>query len=204
MFPSEGRGCESFASRVFPVFQISVESPLFLSQRLRLPAREIDDVDRRLQAHVRGKVSSRQDAEDIAQESWARITAAAQDDRGAIDNVGAYLFRIARNLIVDHWRRSAAGVEVKIDGALLETIADFRPTPEAVLITHDELRRMDRIMAAMPARPREVFRLSRVEGLSFAEIGRQLGTSRQTVHEHMTRALLALQIAADTDLDAEP
>lgn len=161
-------------------------------------------VDRRLQAHVRGKVSSRQDAEDIAQESWARITAAAQDDRAAIDNVGAYLFRIARNLIVDHWRRSASGVEVKIDEALLETIADVRPTPEAALITRDELRRMDRIMAAMPARPREVFRLSRVEGLSFADIGRQLGTSRQTVHEHMTRALLALQIAADTDFDAEP
>ncbi|MGH7021019.1 MAG: RNA polymerase sigma factor, partial [Brevundimonas sp.] len=87
---------------------------------------------------------------------------------------------------------------------LLDRVADPRPSPESSLITRDELRRMDRIMAAMPARPREVFRLSRIEGLSFAEIGRTLGTSRQTVHEHMTRALLALQMAADTDLDAEP
>jgi len=169
-----------------------------------LPAEDIDEVDRRLQAHVRGRVGSRQDAEDIAQESWARITAAAQGDRAAIDNVRAYLFRIARNLIVDHRRRAASTIEVKADEAVLDRVADPRPSPESALITKDELRRMDRIMAAMPARPREVFRLSRIEGLSFAEIGRKLGTSRQTVHEHMTRALLALQMAADTDFDAEP
>ena len=95
-------------------------------------------------------------------------------------------------------------VEVKVDEAVMERVADARPDPESALITRTELRRMDRIMAAMPARPREVFRLSRIEGLSFAEIGRQLGTSRQTVHEHMMRALLAIQIAAETDFDPEP
>lgn len=175
-----------------------------MSPRLPLPAQELDEIDRRLQAHVRGRVGNRHDAEDIAQESWARITAAVQSDRTAIDNMRAYLFRIARNLIVDHRRRAASTIEVKADEAVLDRVADPRPSPESALITRDELRRMDRIMAAMPARPREVFRLSRIEGLSFAEIGRKLGTSRQTVHEHMTRALLALQMAADTDLDAEP
>lgn len=58
---------------------------------------------------------------------------------------------------------------------------------------------MDRIIAAMPERPREVFRLSRIEGVSFAEIGRRLGVSRQTVHEHMLKALMALSMAADAD-----
>jgi RNA polymerase sigma-70 factor (ECF subfamily) len=175
-----------------------------LPPRLHLPAEDIDELDRRLHAHVRGRVGNRQDAEDITQESWARITAATQGDRTAIDNVRGYLFRIARNLIVDHRRRAASTVEVKADEAVLDRVADPRPSPETALITRDELRRMDRIMAAMPARPREVFRLSRIEGLSFAEIGRKLGTSRQTVHEHMTRALLALQMAADADFDAEP
>lgn len=153
---------------------------------------------------MRGKVRNRQDAEDIAQESWARLTAAAQGDRAAIDNIRAYLFRIARNLIVDQRRRVASTVEVKTDETFLGRVADPQPSPEAALITKDELRRMDLIMAAMPARPREVFRLSRIEGMSFAEIGRTLGTSRQTVHEHMTRALLALQMAADADFDAQP
>ena len=182
----------------------NVSDPGNLSLRLPLPAQEIDEVDRRLQAHVRNRVGNQHDAEDIAQESWARITAATQGDRAAIVNVRGYLFRIARNLIVDHRRRAASTIEIKVDEAVLDRVADPRPSPETALITQDELRRMDRIIAAMPARPREVFRLSRIEGLSFADIGRKMGISRQTVHEHMTRALLALQMAADTDFDAEP
>lgn len=163
--------------------------------------RSIDEVDRRLRAHVRGKVGNSQDAEDIAQESWARITAASKADKTGIGNVRAYLFRIAHNLIIDHRRRASSSPVVSTDDSIIERVRDPAPSPESALITREELQRMDRIMTAMPARPREVFRLSRIEGLSFAEIGRRMGTSRQTVYEHMTRALLALQMAADTDFD---
>ena len=154
-----------------------------------------------MRAHVRGKVANRQDAEDIAQESWARITAASKSQKTTIGNMRAYLFRVAHNLIIDHRRKITSSPEVPTDDSVIERVKDPAPSPEAVLITREQLQRMDRIMAAMPARPREVFRLSRIEGLSFAEIGRRMGTSRQTVYEHMTRALLALQMAADTDFD---
>lgn len=157
-----------------------------------------------MRAHVRSELGHRQDAEDIAQETWARMAAAAGREPGAIENMRGYLFRIARNLVIDHRRRTRSSVEIKVDEAVVERVADARPDPESVLITRTELRRMDRIMAAMPARPREVFRLSRIEGMSFADIGRRLGTSRQTVHEHMRRALLALQLAAETDFDSKP
>ncbi|QIG79068.1 sigma-70 family RNA polymerase sigma factor [Sphingosinithalassobacter tenebrarum] len=153
---------------------------------------------------LRRRLSNPHDAEEIAQESWARMIAVLREDRGGIGNLSAYLFRVARNLVVDRGRRLAAGVEIAVDDSELRAVADSRPDPEAQLVTRDELRRMDRIIAAMPARPREVFRLSRIEGLSFAEIGRRLGISRQTVHEHMTRALLAIQLAADADFDGEP
>lgn len=149
-------------------------------------------------------MSNRDDAEDIAQESWARIAAAVARDESRIGNFGAYLFRVARNLVVDHYRRQSTSPETNVDASELQAIADPRPSAESQLITHDELRRMDRIVAAMPARPREVFRLSRIEGLSFAEIARRLGISRQTVHEHMTRALLAIQLAADGQFDDRP
>lgn len=172
-----------------------------MSNRPQFHERSVDEVDRRLRAHIRGKVANSHDAEDIAQESWARITAASKKDKSGIGNVRAYLFRIAHNLIVDHRRRSSTSPEVMADDSVLERVRDPAPSPEAALITREELRRMDRIMTAMPTRPREVFRLSRIEGLTFAEIGRRMGTSRQTVHEHMTRALLALQMAADANFD---
>ncbi len=158
---------------------------MILASGFPLPVYEIDEVDRRLQAHVRGRVADRQDAEDIAQEAWARMAASSGRDHGAIENVRGYLFRVARNLVIAHRRRAAAMVEVKAYEAVMKRVADGRPDPEGVLITRCELRSMDQIMAAMPARSREVFRLSRIEGLPFAEIGRKLGTSRQTVHEHM-------------------
>ena len=173
-----------------------------MSSPIPLSEDEIGETDRRLRGLVRSRVGHREDGEVIAQDSWLRMASAAPSEGAAIVNVRAYLFRIACNLIVDHRRRHAARPPIDGDDALL-SVVDPRPNPERVLITRIELARMDRIIAAMPARPREVFRLSRIEGQSFAEIGRRLGVSRQTVHEHMGRALLALQLAADTDFDAE-
>lgn len=171
-------------------------SPLPLSED------EIGETDRRLKGLVRRRVGHREDSEDIVQDSWLRLASSVGGEGAPIVNGPAYLFRIARNLIIDHRRREATRPPVDGDDAL-SLAADPRPDPERALITRSELARMDRIIAAMPARPREVFRLARIEGLSFAEIGRRMGLSRQTVHEHMGRALLAMQMAADADFDAE-
>lgn len=153
---------------------------------------------------VRGQMRSPQDAEDLVQDSWERASAATRDpQQPPVANVRAYLFRIARNLIIDHRRRAAVRPVVAVDETVLLQAPDPRPSPEAALITRDELGRMDRIIAAMPAKPREVFRLARIEGLSYADIGRRLNISRQTVHQHMTRALLALQLATQTSFDPE-
>ncbi|WP_307366590.1 RNA polymerase sigma factor [Brevundimonas sp. SORGH_AS_0993] len=166
--------------------------------------RDVEAVDRQLRRMARGRLRNLQDAEDVVQDSWLRAAVAAEAaDPPPIRNLQAYLFRIARNLIVDHRRRAAARPIVEVEEVVLLQAADPAPTPEAAVITRDELNRMNRIMAAMPAKPREVFRLARVEGLSYADIGRRLGLSRQTVHQHMARALLALQLATRADFDAE-
>jgi RNA polymerase sigma factor (sigma-70 family) len=156
------------------------------------------ELDHELRRHARRVMRDHADAEDVAQESWARVAAAAANG-GPIANVRAYLFRVARNLVIDHHRHEKARPDAPMPPDMLAEIADPRANAEAQLITRDELRRMDAIIAAMPAKARRVFCLSRVEGLSFAEIGRRTGVSRQTVHDHMTRALLAIQLAADAD-----
>lgn len=157
-----------------------------------------DELHAPLLSHVRKHVRNASDAEDITQETWARTTAAAAAGN-PIANVRAYLYRVARNLMIDHGRRADRAIEIGGQDDLIATLPDPRPDPESELITAEQLARMDRIIAAMPGRARQVFRLSRLEGQSFAEIGRALGISRQTVQDHMTRALLALQLAADGD-----
>ncbi len=150
--------------------------------------------------HTRKRMGGAPEAEDIAQESWARVSNGISNG-GTISNIRGYLFKVARNLMIDHRRREALGVETWAPDDAIARIADPRPSAETQLITRDELRRMDAIISAMPSRPRQVFRLSRFEGLSFAEIDRRLGVSRQTVHDHMTKALIAIQLAADTEFD---
>jgi RNA polymerase sigma-70 factor (ECF subfamily) len=152
--------------------------------------------------HVRGRVSRVADAEDIAQESWVRISAAMA--AGAVFNLGGYLYRVARNLLVDHYRREARDSALMVQGESLDLLPATTPDPEHLLLTRDELRRMDAVVRAMPPRARQVFRLARIEGHSHAEIGRRLGISRQTVHEHMLRALVALQEAADENSNGRP
>ena len=151
--------------------------------------------------HVRGKVANIGDAEDIAQEVWLRAAGPAPARSGAIGNVRAWLYRVAANLVVDHHRRAARRAEVAVADEALAAVPDPRPDPELALLTRDELRRIAAILQAMPERPREVFRLRRVEGLSFADIGRRLGITRQTVHDHMLRALVVLQLAANDEID---
>lgn len=165
-------------------------------------AREVSAAYAALTSHVRREASAAHDVEDIVQESWLRVIQA--EDRAPVHNLAAYLRRIASNLIRDRHRRSALGVEVEPHDDVALQPASPLPSPEAQLITRCELERMARVIDAMPARPREVFRLARVEGLSFAEIGRVLGISRQTVHEHMARALLDIQAAVDGERDDVP
>lgn len=150
--------------------------------------------------HTRKLMRGAPEAEDIAQESWAKVSNGISNGV-TIANLRGYLLKVARNLMIDHRRREALGVETWVPEEIISCIADPRPSVETQLITRDELRRIDAIIGAMPSRPRQVFRLSRFEGLSFAEIGRRLGVSRQTVHDHMTKALIAIQLAADTDFD---
>ncbi|MEN5290780.1 RNA polymerase sigma factor [Stenotrophomonas lactitubi] len=146
---------------------------------------------RPLHAHVRRKLPQRSDADDVVQETWLRVVKVAAS--GLLSNGRAYLYRVAHNLIADHYRLIQRRREEALDDAQLQAIADPAPLPEQCLLDAEQLRHLDAIIAALPPRSREVFLLARIEQLSLADIGRQLGISRQTAHSHLLRALVALQ-----------
>jgi RNA polymerase sigma factor (sigma-70 family) len=158
-------------------------------------AKQVSAMRASLVRYVRRGAAEAVDVEDIVQESWLRMAAAPE----APVSAGGYLRRIARNLMIDCRRRAASGVEQSMAPHDLAGLPAAQPGPESLLIARDTLDRIDRALSAMPARRREAFRLVRVEGMTFAEVARLLGISRQTVHEHVTLALLAIQAAADAD-----
>lgn len=93
-----------------------------------------------------------------------------------------------RNLAADHLRRRriapfVAGIEH------LDYIADNRPSVEDTVLSRDELRRLQEIIDTLPPRCRQVFLLSRLEGLTYVEIAKRLDISPKTVFSHMVTAL---------------
>jgi len=99
----------------------------------------------------------------------------------------AYLARIAHGLVVDHRRRQA------LEEALLETLAQqtesVTPSLESHYLLIDALARIDAMLAGLRERTREVFLLSRLDGLSYPVIARRLGVSVSTVEKDVARAL---------------
>jgi RNA polymerase sigma-70 factor (ECF subfamily) len=110
----------------------------------------------------------------------------------AATDIAGYFIRTGRNLAIDHGRRQriapfVQGVEH------LEAIADRTPSPEDYAISRHELQRLQRAIDGLPPRAREVFVMARLDGLSYVEIGTQLGISPKTVFSHMVTALERLK-----------
>lgn len=132
------------------------------------------------------RVSSRAESEDIVQEIWSRSLPALR--AGTVENIRAYLYCIARHLIHDHYINKAEALRGEnIEQAT--AIFDHGIDPEHAAIAHEQRRRLHRAISYLPVRQKTVFLLQAKEGLNCAQIGRRLGISRQTAHEHITHAV---------------
>ena len=102
----------------------------------------------------------------------------------------AYLLRSVRNRALNHLRHLRVRRETTgdVEAQYNEPVASDQPVvakelAEAVKIALDEL----------PPRCREIFDLSRVHGLKYAEIAESLGISQKTVEAQMGKALRVLR-----------
>ncbi len=131
------------------------------------------------------------DPEDVAQEAFVKF--ATIDDRGAIGNPRAYLFRTAHNVLVDEHRRLASR-RANSSGAETQPLTDDR-TPERVLVGQERLEILTRSLRAMPSARRRSFLLNRLQGLSCAAIARMTGYSESAVKKQIGVALAELESA---------
>jgi RNA polymerase sigma-70 factor (ECF subfamily) len=133
-------------------------------------------------------------ADDLMQESYLRFLCASRPEGGEV-NYRRYLFRIATNLLRDHWRRPRA--------ACLEEV------PERLLAARDGLSHIDSqaildpAMARMRPRERQLLWLAHAEGYSHREIAEITGLSAAGIRLLLFRArrkiagLLRKQMNAD-------
>lgn len=140
-----------------------------------------------LLAYVRSRTRGAPGALDIVQESFLRAMIAARG--GQVANTRAYLFRIARNLLIDEARRDRTRASWLAPDEVSTDHPCHEATPERMLIAREDLMRLLAIVSRLPPRCQEVFMLRRFEDLDQAAIAKRLGLSRRTVEKHLRIAL---------------
>jgi RNA polymerase sigma-70 factor (ECF subfamily) len=145
----------------------------------------------RLGAFALRLVGSRAAAEDVVHEVFLRIW--RRRGEFAYHEPLGYLYQAVRNE-AQSWRRHEARWRSRY--AVAE-VAETRPDPRADaahLVELDELARVvEETVAALPPRRREIFRMQREQGLSYAQIASLLGISIKTVEVQIGHALKTLR-----------
>lgn len=128
-----------------------------------------------LRAYVARTLGSPLHAEDIVQETFLRLLLKPVPTRDP-DELRAYVFRIASNLVVDHWRAH------KHDAT--------REVPERSEMGRDQALRLDvsRLFARLKPRERQLVWLAHVEGAAHKDIAATLGLRSGSIRVLLSRA----------------
>ncbi len=155
---------------------------------------------REVQAYLAKKLRDTDTAADLTQETFLRFTEQLQDNPATvITHERSYLYRTAHNLAIDHVRQQKREKLDKVEDEVLLDIVDEAPTPEQVANGLDELEVVQRTMAELPERTRQIFILVRIEGLSYREVATRLDISDSSVQKHLAKAIKqVMQALRDT------
>lgn len=155
----------------------------------------------RLRNFIRRRVSDEGDAEDILQEVFYELVETYRLMK-PVEQVGAWLFRVARNKIIDRFRKkkpeglaesSAAGVETGEPLFLEELLPSKDAGPEAAYARTVLLEEIDAALDELPEEQREVFIAHELEGRSFKELAAETGISVNTLLSRKHYAVVHLR-----------
>jgi RNA polymerase sigma factor (sigma-70 family) len=134
---------------------------------------------------LRGRVGSRNEALEVAQEAYVRLL--SLDQPGAVSYLRAFLFKTAANIAIDRRRRVRS--YDKVTGGQLFEFSENR-TPEREVAAEQTLRHLGNLIESMPAKCQASFVMSQIHGLDAATIASQLGITDSMVRKYVVRALL--------------
>src|SRR5688572_11635393 len=165
----------------------------------------------RLLSFIRNRVSSTEEAEDILQDVFYQFVAGF-DSIESIDRVTSWLFSVARNKIIDRYRRDAArpkradlGSHTGIDDDTPITLSDILPdlgnTPEDAYIREMLWEEIMEALDELPEDQRTIFIQNEIEEKGFREIAEETGVSINTLLSRKRYAILALRRRLQTFYD---
>jgi RNA polymerase sigma factor (sigma-70 family) len=155
----------------------------------------------RLRNFIRKRVRDEADAEDILQDVFYELVETYRMMK-PVEQVGAWLFRVARNRIIDLFRKRKPEIleseiaDMAAEGKTL-TLEDLLPSPdagpEAAYARSVLLDELDAAIDELPDEQREVFVAHELEGRSFKELSSESGVSVNTLLSRKHYAVLHLR-----------
>ncbi|MBX7092520.1 MAG: RNA polymerase sigma factor [Cyclobacteriaceae bacterium] len=157
----------------------------------------------KLLGFIRNRVSSSEEAEDILQDVFYQFVAGFETIE-SLDRVTSWLYSVARNKIIDRYRRDAArpkktdfelvtGSEDDTALTLQDILPDLDNTPESTLLREAIWDEITDALEELPADQREIFIQNEIEERSFREIAEETGVSINTLLSRKRYAIMALR-----------
>jgi RNA polymerase sigma-70 factor (ECF subfamily) len=129
-------------------------------------------------------------AQEVVQVAFVRLW----ENRNVLSdelNIDIQLFRMAKTILIDELRKETVKQKY-IDWLNQNTDHSYR---DDVVADRDDLRHVLDAMEKLPAMRKTVFKLSRIQGLSYKEIAAMFSISPKTVENHISKAIKQLRNA---------
>ena len=141
-----------------------------------------------LRNYIYYKCGSKQQAEDIVQESYIKLW--DNCDKIIFEKAKSFLYTVANNrffnevahkkVVLEHHRKNIASDRTN-------------ETPQFILEEEEFHQKLKKVIADLPEKQREVFLLSRIDKKKYTEIAEITGISVKAVEKRMSKALLILK-----------
>jgi len=150
----------------------------------------------RVRSFIRARVADVDEAEDILQDVFAELVSAYRLVR-PIEQVAGWLLAVARNRIIDRYRRRRDRAQTAYGEADREALLELLPSasagPATAYARSVLLEELEAALEELPAAQREVFIAHELEGRSFRDIAAETGANVNTLLARKHAAVVHLR-----------
>ena len=140
-----------------------------------------------LRAWLRSRFPSLADGDDVVQEAYVRLIRARRQRE--VEDTKSYLFAVARNVVLDLFRRNSARPTIASSDYERSSVMDERTGVAESICNSQEFEILKQAIDALPVRCREIMTLQKIQGLSNQEIAQKLEVSVNTVNAQVVIGL---------------
>ena len=158
----------------------------------------------RLKSFIRGRVSSRDDADDILQDVFYQLAKKVDNAMNPIENISAWLYRVTQNKIINAETKKKEvrmpvfqededeNVLEEISGLLFHEVED-EDSPETKYLRSLVWTELENALAELPPEQREIFEMTELDGVPVKEISRTIGVPVNTLLSRKHYAIVYLR-----------